>query len=99
MAFMVCINWPGATVDQYEQLREEIGWDVDKPQGGIVHVAGFTANGMRITDVWETPDDFQRFSDQSLMPAIAKLGLEVEEPEIDVVPLHTLLLQNVEAYV
>ena len=98
MAFMVCINWPGVTVEEYEQLRETIGWDVSKPQGGILHAAGFAEDGLRVTDVWETPADFQRFSDEQLMPAILAAGFEVKEPQIEVVPLHALLLQNVAAY-
>jgi hypothetical protein len=98
MAFMVCINWPGVTPEQYEQLREAIGWDVDKPQGGILHVAGFAEDGLRVADVWASPADFQRFSDERLMPALAASGIPAAEPSIEVVPLHALLLQNVEAY-
>jgi hypothetical protein len=44
------------------------------PQGLILHVAGPTADGFRIIDVWESKDAWERFSEERIAPALAALG-------------------------
>jgi hypothetical protein len=44
------------------------------PGGLILHVAGPTAEGFRIIDVWETDDAWHRFQAERLATAIAALG-------------------------
>src|SRR5512132_2321027 len=44
------------------------------PGGLILHVAGPTAEGFRIIDVWETDDAWHQFQAERLAPAIAALG-------------------------
>jgi hypothetical protein len=50
-------------------------------------VAGETANGFRVIDVWQSEEAFQRFGD-ALAPIMEKLGLK-EQPEV--YPVHTLV--------
>ena len=98
MAVVVSLRWAGVTPELYEQVREAVRWDEDKPTGGILHVASFDDEGLYATDVWETPADFQSFVEVRLMPAVASTGVELGEPDVEVRPLHALLLQDVEAY-
>ena len=44
------------------------------PAGLILHVAGPTDEGVRIIDVWESEESWQRFRAERLGPAIAALG-------------------------
>lgn len=44
------------------------------PDGLILHVAGPTDEGVRIIDVWESEEAWQRFRSERLDPAIAALG-------------------------
>jgi hypothetical protein len=44
------------------------------PVGLILHVAGPTAEGVRVIDIWESEQAWQRFRAERLAPAIAALG-------------------------
>ena len=44
------------------------------PEGLLVHVAGPTEEGVRIIDVWESEEAWERFRSECLAPAIAALG-------------------------
>ena len=44
------------------------------PEGCIVHTAGALPDGgFRIFDVWETREDFERFMQDRLMPAVKQV--------------------------
>lgn len=89
MAIMMIMEWEGVTAQQYDDVRAEVGWLRDAPVGGRVHVAAATETGLRITDVWDSAEDFQHFVDARLMPAVEKLGIP-GQPEVEVLPLHEL---------
>lgn len=58
--------------DQYERVAAGL---VDPPPTGLlVHVAGPTDEGVRIIDVWESEEAWERFRAERLAPAIAALG-------------------------
>lgn len=61
-----------ASWQQYQQtvagLLEPI------PVGLILHVAGPTAEGVRVIDIWESEQAWQRFRVERLAPAIVALG-------------------------
>jgi hypothetical protein len=44
------------------------------PIGLIAHVAGPTDDGVRIIEIWDTREDFERFRSERLAPAITALG-------------------------
>ena len=44
------------------------------PFGLILHVAGPTDEGVRVIDIWESEQAWQRFRGERLAPAIAALG-------------------------
>lgn len=86
MAIGVIFNFAGATIDQYEEvcrglnnghpLRSLADW----PGGGcLAHVAGATPDGLRVVDVWESPEKFQAFGEK-LMPLAQQAGIQVTEP-------------------
>jgi hypothetical protein len=61
-----------ASWQQYELIAATT---VDPVPGGLIlHVAGPTAEGFRVIDVWESEDAWQRFRAERLAPAIAALG-------------------------
>jgi len=71
---------PGATQEQYEQVAARLSdghglnspsdWPVD---GILAHVAGPTADGWRVVDVWESEEAFQRFGDV-MGPVLQEFG-------------------------
>ena len=44
------------------------------PPGLLLHVAGPTAEGIRIIDIWQAKDAWERFHEECLAPALAALG-------------------------
>jgi hypothetical protein len=89
MPFVMRMDWPGVTSEQYDELRDIVNWETDKADGGLLHVAAFDDAGIHVTDLWDSPEQFQRFADERLMPAVEKLGVE-GEPQITVLPTHAV---------
>ena len=95
MAVVAVFQGPTFTRERYEaSIRELTGGRsrVEKPsdwpvEGLLLHVAGETASGFRVIDVWQSEEAFRRFG-EALAPIMAKLGLE-EEPEV--YPAHTFV--------
>jgi hypothetical protein len=84
MAVCLIVNIPGATLEQYDQVRQA----VDQPleQGQISHVAGATDDGICVVDVWESRDDFDRFLQEKLGEQLERAG--VPEPQITEFAVH-----------
>lgn len=61
-----------ASWERYRQVAAAL--TEPTPQGLILHVAGPTAEGVRVIGVWESERDCQLFQRESLLPAIAALG-------------------------
>lgn len=89
MAVMMQMDWPEATPEQYDELRRAVNWEGDRPDGGMFHVAAFDKSGAHIVDVWASPEQFQRFVDERLMPGVAQVGLP-GEPQVQVLPAHAV---------
>jgi hypothetical protein len=59
--------------EQYDRLNAEVGED---PEGLILHTASEKNGTMRIVDVWESKDAYERFERETLMPAAGRAGLD-----------------------
>jgi hypothetical protein len=94
MTFVMQMRFRGITPEQYEEARERVRWDVDYAEGGKLHIAAFDDQGLRVTDLWESAEDFDRFGRERLMPALQEMGI-TEQPEIEILPLHALLVADV----
>ena len=86
---MMYMEWDGTTKEQYERVRKAVNWEGSKPKGGVLHIAAFNEKGLRVTDVWESAEDFQRFVEARLMPAVKQVGIP-GEPRVHIHPLHEL---------
>jgi hypothetical protein len=83
------MRWAGVTPEQYEEARSRVNWEGDPADGGVLHVAGFDGDSLRVTDVWESPEHFQRFAEERLMPAVQEMGIE-GEPEVSFYPVQNV---------
>ena len=54
--------------DMYTGLSDKIGNEA--PKGLIVHLAFESSTGVRIVDVWESEEAFERFAKERLRPAM-----------------------------
>jgi hypothetical protein len=79
MAVAMLMDNPNGSQEIYEQLRKQIG--LDKPAGGIFHVAGPSPNGgWRVVEIWESAEDAKRFLAERLGPAAAAIGAAQPPP-------------------
>lgn len=76
MATVMLMHWPEVSIEQYEQARKEINWEGNVPQGAKFHVAWMGNDGFHVLDLWESQADFDRFTQERLMPGIQKLGIQ-----------------------
>jgi hypothetical protein len=83
------MEWDGLTPEQYDDARDVVDWENDAPTGGIFHVASFADGQLRVTDVWESGEDYQRFADDRLMPGVHKVGI-LGEPRVATRPAHRI---------
>ncbi len=59
---------------EYDQIITRIRFHDEPPEGLVVHTAAITREGrMRIFDVWDSLESYDRFSDHRLRPAIAEV--------------------------
>ncbi|MER5638560.1 hypothetical protein ABT095_16555 [Kitasatospora sp. NPDC002227] len=87
MAVVMSMSWAGTTPEQYDAVRDLVRWEEQTPDGAVLHVAWYDENGLRVTDVWDTAEDFNRFMQDRLAPAIEKVGIE-GQPEVSFTPVH-----------
>ena len=92
MPVVMQMRWDGVTAEQYDEARDKVRWEEDAPEGGMFHVSWFVDGAMHIIDVWESPEAFQSFVDERLMPGVQALGIE-GQPEVAIQPAHRVLDQ------
>lgn len=91
MAVAMLIDNPDGSKEIYEQLRERIG--LDKPAGGIFHVAGPSPNGgWRVIELWASEEDAKRFLAEHLRPAAEAVGTAPPPPP-ELWPVHNYMTE------
>jgi hypothetical protein len=87
----VCIvsDMVGMTPELYDSLNAAIRFPADVPEGLMSHVAAEIEGGLRIVDVWESSEHFDRFVEEKLGPALGLIeGAEaISPPQPQVAPL------------
>lgn len=67
MPYAFCFEVP-ANKDLYRQVKARIG--DEQPSGLIAHLVVQADRGLRHIGVWDTQDDWQRFHDERVEPAV-----------------------------
>jgi hypothetical protein len=78
--------------DKYDAIMRELGLMASGgnwPDGIVSHVAGATAEGWCVVDVWQSQDHFDRFFAARLKPAFDKVG-DVPQPAITPFEVHLI---------
>jgi hypothetical protein len=79
MAVAMIVDNPEGSQEIYDAVREKAG--LDRPAGGIFHVAGPSPNGgWRVIEVWESEEDAKRFVKERLQPAFEAVGAPPPPP-------------------
>jgi hypothetical protein len=92
MAVGVVMEFEGATLDQYDQVIAKMGFSPGGagPAGALFHWVAETADGIRVTDVWESREQFDRFAQEQIGPYAAEVGIP-GPPEISYLDVHNHL--------
>lgn len=96
MRVKMIMQWKGVTPDQYEKLRKLVNWEGDRPKGGLFHVAAFDDKGIRVTDIWESAEEFNHFAETRLNPGVEKIGIK-GEPLVEIYPVHAMYVPEPQA--
>ena len=92
MAIGVQLDFNGATLDQYDEVVAKMGFEPGGrgAPGGLFHWVTKTDNGIRVTDVWESREIFERFAQEQIGPLTAAVGL-TSPPMITLFDVHNYL--------
>lgn len=89
MAVAVVLDFRGGTLEQYDQVLEKMGLEHGgpAPPGALFHWVTETDDGIRVTDVWQDPETFQRFADEQIGPYTQEVGIP-NPPEVTFHEVH-----------
>jgi hypothetical protein len=92
MATAVQMDFKGATLDQYDQVIDKMGFRPGGPgaPGGISHWVTKTDDGIRVTDVWESKEQFEQFAQEQIGPLAEAVGIP-SAPDVQFFDVHNLL--------
>jgi hypothetical protein len=96
MAVAVVQDWIEEETDRsttnYDAISERLQAQGQPPAGLLVHTAGFTGNGFRIFEVWESREDYERFVEERLMPLIQEVAAaDDRQPQQTIYELHGVM--------
>jgi hypothetical protein len=76
MAVGVILEFEGATLEQYDQVIEKMGLTMggETAPGGLFHWVTKTDTGIRVTDVWEDRETFEKFAETQIGPITQEVG-------------------------
>ncbi len=92
MAIALVIELPGVTQEQYQKVQDTLGLKGPEtwPTGMIVHVAGPTASGWEILNVWESRELFDRFVSGRLAPIMREVGM-TQPQQVQEFPVYNIV--------
>ncbi len=92
MAVGVQIYFEGGTLEQYDQVLQKMGLQPGGPgfPGLLFHWVTRTDNGVRVTDVWESRCQFEKFAQEKIFPITQEVGVP-GPPDIQFLEVHNYL--------
>jgi hypothetical protein len=87
MAVVVHVVVPGVTKEEYDQVRDVVGWLEQAPLGGLSHLTWWEGADCHNMDAWESQEAFGKFAEERLGPGMAKVGVQ-SEPQVTFYPAH-----------
>jgi hypothetical protein len=78
MPFGIMQDMPGVDEETYRMVEKHLG--PDRPPGLLAHVAGPTADGWRVINVWDSEAAFRSFQSERLLRAAGLAAKEENFP-------------------
>jgi hypothetical protein len=76
MAVALLIELDGMSETMYAELCERVELRDDPPDGLIFHAAGPAPAGWRFIDVWDSPERWDAYFEETVRPALAAIAHE-----------------------
>jgi hypothetical protein len=74
MAVGIILEWDGFDTSDYDGVCERIGFPANWPEALISHAAGQSEEGLRLTEIWESREDFDRWIENVIQPAVGEIA-------------------------
>ena len=94
MATIMLMHWPEVTKEKYEEVRRDVNWEGNVPQGAKFHVSWFGDDGFHVMDLWDSQQDFETFVRDRLTPGLQRAGIQ-SQPRVQFAPAHAVFAPNV----
>ncbi len=92
MAVYVVSDNPQGDQETYERVVGDVAQSGQMPPpGAVFQVAGPADGGWRVISVWNSRDDFERFRDERLRPALEKAGASSDQVKISIFDAHSYM--------
>ena len=88
MSILVRFTPTSLTAEQYDEAVRRLDMGDSGPQGCEYHVCFGTDGNLRVSEIWDSQEQFEAFGER-LMPILAEVGIDPGEPEI--LPIHNAL--------
>jgi hypothetical protein len=88
VAILVVYEVAGMTAEQDAAMVKALDLDSSPPVGWRIRMAGPTAVGWRVLNLWDSEHDFERFRDDRLTPSFTAASRAV--PPFEVWPIETV---------
>lgn len=95
MAVAVQMDFDGATLEQYDDVCSRMGSrpTVRNLQGPSRIFATMTDSGLRVVDVWETKEQFEKFAQDQIGPFSREAGIPAP-PRMQFFDVHNYFTQG-----
>jgi hypothetical protein len=93
MAVGVQMDFRNATIDQYDEVTERLGYlpGGPGPPGVLFHWVTKTDDGFRIIDVCESRAEFEKLLTEKIIPTFREAGV-LDPPETEFFEVHSYLV-------
>ena len=88
MPILVVSEAAGVTAEQDAAMVQALDLATSPPVGGRIRMAGPTADGWRIVSLWDSEEDWERFRNERLVPALTGAGRA--SPPLEIWPIETV---------
>jgi len=95
MAVAIVMEFDGATLDQYNQVVDRMGFSPGGagPAGNLFHWVTKTDGGISVTDVWESREQFDAFAGSTIGPITREIGFP-SPPQLSFHEVHNYLTKG-----
>ncbi|MFF2316533.1 hypothetical protein ACFVTE_09710 [Arthrobacter sp. NPDC058097] len=98
MAVAVIMEFKGATLAQYDQVIEKMNLTKGGPgpAGALGHWVAATDDGLLVTDLWQSREQYEAFARDQIGPYSAEAGIP-EQPKVTYLDVHNYFTPGADA--